>query len=196
MTATCQLQEIVGRNVLIVERFDRVGEQRIGFASAMTLLELSDMEPGSYLDLAAALEATGAHPDADLRQTWRRMIFSQLVSDVDNHLRNHGLLWAGNGWTLSPTYDVNPEPDQRRSRATPVATRSPDDIATSLQVAEYFRLTQLEAKEILNEVMHGIHDWRTLAGQIGISRAEIAKLRSAFETKNYEYATAVLGAPT
>ena len=110
-----RLETIADRSVLLLSRFDRVGTHRIPFLSTMSLLGASDNEPHSYLEIADALRQCSAAPSEDLVELWRRIVFSILISNVDDHLRNHGLLWEGPaGWRLAPAYDLNPTPTDIR----------------------------------------------------------------------------------
>ena len=118
-------------------RFDRQGGRRIPYASAMTMLEASDGEEHSYLEIAEFIAANGADPVADLHELWGRMAFSELVRNTDDHLRNHGFLLTDRGWRLSPMFDVNPNPDGGESAL---------DRGDIFRDAEYYRLTQSEAK--------------------------------------------------
>ena len=105
------LHTIDGKAVLIVNRFDRNGEQRIGYVSAMTMLEATDGDNATYLDIGETIESDGVDVSADLHELWRRIGFSILISNSDDHLRNHGFLRLSSaGWTLSPAFDLNPDP--------------------------------------------------------------------------------------
>jgi serine/threonine-protein kinase HipA len=109
-----QLIRVGDRSVLIVDRFDRFDRQgaaRIGYASAMTMLEASDGDQRSYLEIAEVIEERSTTVTADLRQLWRRICFSILISNTDDHLRNHGFLHErAESWELSPAFDLNPNP--------------------------------------------------------------------------------------
>ena len=109
--AESELLPIAGRHVLLVDRFDRQRGHRIGFASALTMLEASDGEQRSYLEIGEVIERYSPRADADLRELYRRIIFSILTANTDDHLRNHAFLRERDGWALSPAYDLNPNPD-------------------------------------------------------------------------------------
>lgn len=112
-----RLEHIAGRAVIILRRFDRAGEIRIPFLSAMSMIGASDNEQHSYLELVDALRQYGAAPDKDAEELWRRVVFNILISNTDDHLRNHGFLYEGaRGWRLSPVYDVNPVPTDIKER--------------------------------------------------------------------------------
>ena len=89
----------------------------------MSMLGASDRETHSYLEIADAVRQHGAAPVEDLKQLWRRIVFSILISNTDDHLRNHAFLYEGNdGWRLSPAYDLNPVPPDLKPRI--LSTRS------------------------------------------------------------------------
>jgi serine/threonine-protein kinase HipA len=100
-----------------VRRFDRMGASRRLYSSAMTRLARQDSDGASYLDLVEVIEheGTSTRIDDQLAQLFRRVLFNILVGNRDDHLRNHGFLREGNGWVLSPAFDVNPNPDKART---------------------------------------------------------------------------------
>jgi serine/threonine-protein kinase HipA len=149
------------------------------------MLGATDHETRSYLEIADAIQRYGAAPTEDLHQLWRRIVFSVLISNTDDHLRNHGFLYEGNqGWRLSPAYDLNPVPVQFRPRilSTLIDEQSGDaSIELALSVAEYFRLTQAQARQTAGEVAKAVSRWRQEAAALGIPAAEVEILSSAFE---------------
>ncbi len=118
---TSRLTVVGSRTVLLVERFDRdAGDRRRGYISAMTLLGARDGDDRDYDDIAQHLIESGSAVNRDLAELFARVVFSVAVHNTDDHLRNHGLLRAPGGWTLSPVFDINPHPDLHRPRATSV----------------------------------------------------------------------------
>lgn len=112
-----RIETIGDKPVILIRRFDRVGGQRIPFLSAMSMLGANDNEQHSYLEIADALRQYGAATKDDLAQIWRRIVFNVLISNSDDHLRNHGFLYGSHvGWRLSPAYDLNPVPVDIRPR--------------------------------------------------------------------------------
>jgi serine/threonine-protein kinase HipA len=180
-----RLEQIAGRAVLILDRFDRDGALRIPFLSAMSMIDAADNESHSYLELMDALRLSGAAPDADGAELWRRIVFSILISNTDDHLRNHGFLFTGpEGWRLSPVYDVNPVPVEVKERILTTAISEDDATASldlALSVAESFGLKTKEARAIAREVGEAVTNWRNLAADAGIGKAEINRMASAFE---------------
>jgi serine/threonine-protein kinase HipA len=187
--ASSELGEIDGRSVHIVDRFDRAGNVRIGYASAMTLLEATDGEARSYLDLVEVIEEESDRATADLRELWRRVAFSILVSNTDDHLRNHGFLRAtAGGWSLSPAFDINPDPRPGpKYLNTSIDGRSnAASIELLLGVADFFRLDQTEARSVLAEVGEATGRWQSVALRLGIGRSSIGEMRPAFEHESAE----------
>lgn len=182
--AASELAEVAGRPVHIVDRFDRRGPLRVGYASAMTLLEAGDGEPRSYLDLVEVIEEESDRATEDLRELWRRIAFSVLVSNTDDHLRNHGFLRStSGGWSLSPAFDINPNPEPGpKFLSTSIDGRSNEaDVGLLLSVAELFRLNDAEAAAILSEVREAAGGWQAVARQFGLGRSAIGQMAPAFE---------------
>jgi len=111
------LEEITGRPAALIQRFDRIGETRIPFLSAMSLLGLNDGDTATYTDIAEGIRMYSSAPTADLHELWRRVVFGLMIGNLDDHLRNHGFLYHGDGkWRLSPAYDLNPVPIEEKPR--------------------------------------------------------------------------------
>ena len=171
-------------HTFVTQRFDRTKSgERIHFASAMTLLERTDGEEGaSYLDLAEVLIRSGAHPARDLEELWRRMVFFVCVSNVDDHLRNHGFLLepSGAGWSLAPAYDMNPVAAGRGLSLNISETDNAQDLALTREVSGQFRLKGKRAKEIEGEVTSAVRTWRATAAAAGLSRPAQERMTEAF----------------
>ena len=163
------------------------------------MLEVSDGEQGSYLDIADVIERHSPHADEDLRQLWRRIAFSILISNTDDHLRNHGFLRTSTaGWSLSPAFDLNPNP-----RSTPKYLSTAIDYDTTaarldvlMNVAENFRLTGEEARSVLREVSTATSRWQTAARKAGLDRAAVELMAPAFEHDQAKEARAIVGGLT
>ena len=178
--------ETVGRHsVLLLHRFDREGGVRVPFLSAMSMLDAKDGETRSYLELADILRQHGAAPKADMRELWRRIVFNILISNTDDHLRNHGFLWPGlAGWRLSPAYDLNPVPIDIKPRILSTAIDLEDGTASlklAFEVASYFQLGVDEARAIAMQVGKAVAKWRRVAAKVGIGAREIDRMATAFE---------------
>jgi serine/threonine-protein kinase HipA len=180
-----RLEMIAKKPVLLLERFDRREGQRIPFMSALTALGADDSEGRSYVEIADVLRQDGADVGRDLRQLWRRMVFNVLVSNTDDHLRNHAFLRAARGWRLSPAYDMNPMPVDVRPRVHVLAIDEDDQTASlesALRVAPSFGIAKtVEARAIAREVAKAVATWRSTAAKHGLKKSEIDRMESAFE---------------
>ena len=179
-----QLHLIDDKGVLIVDRFDRVGERRVGYVSAMTMLEAKDGDTRSYLEIADVIERESAQAGADLSELWRRIAFSILISNTDDHLRNHGFLrTSSSGWTLAPAFDLNPDPQPGEKHLSTAVDFN--DTSASLEllhnVDAYFRIGDRESARILREVVTAIDSWRDVARKQGLTDSAIDEMAPAFE---------------
>jgi serine/threonine-protein kinase HipA len=172
-------------HTFLTKRFDRMGENRIHFASAMTLLGYSDgMDAGmgvSYLHLAEFIMRHGAAPNRDLEELWRRIVFYILVSNSDDHLRNHGFLLTSKGWRLSPAFDINPVPRSVGLTLNISEHSNALDINLARDVAEQFRISVGLREEIITKVSDAVSRWKNIAQGLGISKTEIEDMRDAFK---------------
>lgn len=172
-------------STFLVKRFDRNGDKRIHFASAMTLLGKIDGASGSdgssYLDLVSFIRQNGATPSEDLKELWKRIVFNMVVSNTDDHLRNHGFILTKKGWKLSPLYDVNPIPYGGTLSLNVNMDDNSISIELAISVAKYFDIDEKEAIKIANEVKTIVRDnWERLAGKCGLSRNACEYMRPAF----------------
>lgn len=173
------------RHTFLTKRFDRtVTGGRIHFASAMTLLGRSDGDDAStgasYLELAEFLMKQGAHPDRDLEQLWRRIVFFICVSNADDHLRNHGFLLEQGGWVLSPAYDMNPDPYADGLKLNISDVENAQDLDLALSVAPFFRVDGKRARVLVEEVVAVVKGWREVAVALKLLAEEIEAMESAF----------------
>jgi serine/threonine-protein kinase HipA len=189
-----RLETVADRPVLVLRRFDREERTRVPFLSAMSMLGAKDNESRSYLEFADILRQHGAAPKEDMHAVWRRMVFSILISNTDDHLRNHGFLWAGPaGWRLSPAYDLNPVPTDIKPRILATTIDLDDGTASlplALNVAGYFELAGGEARQIASEVGKAVTPWRKVASKLGLTPGEIDRMASAFEHEDLKAAAA------
>ena len=181
-TPVRRLVNVSGKNVLLLERFDRKASQRIAYISAMTLMQTRDGVGGEYLEMAEALQSVGRAVTHDLRELWRRIAFSIAVNNTDDHLRNHGFLHSNGGWCLSPLFDVNPNPDLSEERSTSINYVTDHESAKSALVAaaQYFDLDTDSAIEIWGEVIAGVANWREVATSHGIENPELSQFTESF----------------
>jgi len=186
------LVKVAGHRVLLLDRFDRDGERRIGYVSAMTMLGLADGDDRVPLaELAEQMQVDSAAPENDLRELYRRGLFGLLVSNTDNHARNHGFLRTSTGWRLSPAFDINPNPDGR-AFAMPLDPGGSDDIEDALTIADTFRLTRTEAIDELRRVLEAVEGWRRKAADIGADPREVTRMAAAFESGRTEQARRII----
>lgn len=180
-----RLETVADRPVLLLRRFDREGSVRLPYLSAMSMLGAKDKETRSYLEFVDALRQHGAAPKQDMAALWRRIVFCVLISNTDDHPRNHGFLWAGGaGWRLAPAYDLNPVPLDLKPRVLSTAITLDDATASldlAFEVAEYFGLKAAEARDIARQVGRSVRTWRNEAAKLGLAAAEIERMASAFE---------------
>lgn len=178
-----RIEIVAGRPVSIIRRFDRAGDTRVPFISSMTMLGAEDGDDATYTDIAEVIRMYSSQPIVDLHELWRRIVFNVLVSNLDDHLRNHAFLYDGKGWRLSPAYDLNPVPVEEKARelTTWISEEAPDaSLDIAMRAAKYFALDDTRAESIVDEVSGAIVEWRAQARQLGMTPADIAVYASAF----------------
>jgi len=178
------IENVLNKNILVLNRFDRLGKNRIPFISAMTMLGANDREQHSYIDVANAIINNAVNPKRDLEELWKRMVFNIVISNIDDHLRNHGfLLKDKKGWELSPAYDMNPVPRIIRPNLHELsisANSSEGLIDTAFAVKDEFRLNSEKANSIYKEVNSSVSEWEKIARALNIKKSEINMMKSAF----------------
>jgi serine/threonine-protein kinase HipA len=184
-TPVWRMENVGKRPILILHRFDRAEARRIPFLSAMSMLDAGDNEPRSYLEIADALRRYGSKPEEDRAQLWRRIVFSILISNTDDHLRNHGFLYdPTGGWRLAPAFDLNPVPLDIKPRILTTAIDEADGTASldlAFSAAAHFGIKPEKAKSIPSEVGAAVKQWRKTAKVLGLSATETDRMSSAFE---------------
>jgi hypothetical protein len=182
-----RLVESEGSSVALIRRFDRLqGGGRLMYVSAATMLGIDVAESGehAYTEIVDALRMYGAAPQADAEELWRRIAFSILITNVDDHLRNHGFLHVDRGqWRLAPAFDVNPFPDRVRELKTWVSEDvGPEATIEALMSAlPYFRIAVPRARQMLREVEHVVSQWRSMGRSLRMSTQELDQFAEAFE---------------
>lgn len=180
------LIRVADRHVLLLDRFDRDGARRIGNISAMTLLGSTDGDTRgfSFPEIGEELERQSVAPTADLAQLYRRAMFGLVVLNTDNHLRNHSLLRESTGWTLSPAFDMNPDPVSGARFATSVALGGNgfDSVTDHIEHAHLYRLTRDDAVQVLHECLDAAATWRQRAQRLDLPARDIAVMTAAFES--------------
>lgn len=184
--SAARLQDVAGRPVALITRFDRWDGQRIPFLSAMSLLGLNDGDEATYTDIAECIRMYSSEPMADLHELWRRVVFSVLIGNLDDHLRNHGFLYdRDDKWRLSPAYDLNPVPlvEKARELTTWISEEGPDaDLDIARRAAPFFALKDDQAEAIIVEVAAALKGWQNIARQLGMSAADIAVYATAIQS--------------
>lgn len=187
-----RVEAVAKKPVLLLRRFDRDGKRRIPFLSAMSMLGARDNESHSYLEIVDALRQHGATPKTDIEALWRRIVFNILISNTDDHLRNHGFLYHGSdGWRLSPAYDLNPVPTDIKPRILTTAINEHDgtaSLALAMSVAKYFELDAAKTRAIAKQVGKAVSTWRNEAAHHGVGKNEIDRMTSAFEHEDLKEA--------
>jgi len=181
-----RLVESEGESVALIRRFDRPdGGGRLMYVSAATMLGVeADAGEHAYTEIVDALRTHGASPQADTEELWRRIAFSILITNVDDHLRNHGFLHVDRGqWRLAPAFDVNPFPERARELKTWVSedTGPEATIEALMSVLPYFRIAAPRAREILGAVEQAVSQWRAVGRSLGMSPSELDQFADAFE---------------
>jgi serine/threonine-protein kinase HipA len=189
VTPEADCKRFSGRHhTFLSRRFDRrPGGQRLHFSSALTMLSRTDGDSdASYLEMVEFLIRNGADTGRDLEQLWRRIAFHVLISNTDDHLRNHGFMLDPPGWSLAPAYDMNPYPFGDGLALNISETDNAQDLAVVLGVADVFRLKSARANEILREVRAAAREWRGVANSLGLSGDEQERVANAFRVADGE----------
>lgn len=171
--------------VALIRRFDRRGEARIPYISAKTALGKQDDEGGFYTDIAEVIRQISSKPSDDLLELWRRIVFTILVSNKDDHLKNHGFIYVGNNrWRLSPAFDINPSPSRHRVLETGIIQGAAFDASLdiALEACDFFGVKPDSAKQQAREMAELIvGNWRQALREEGASSDEIRLYSDAFE---------------
>ncbi len=167
----------------LAKRFDRDGDRRVHFASAMTMLGKQDMDKDAgYLDITEFIRSHSINATSDLMELWKRMVFNMAVSNSDDHLRNHGFILTGKGWMLSPVYDVNPIPFGDTLSLDILPGENQNDMELALESAKYYGISVKEAKEMIEDISKTVKEgWQTVAKGYKLSRSDMEYMRPAFE---------------
>jgi serine/threonine-protein kinase HipA len=170
----------------LTKRFDRTNTgERIHYASAMTMLGYIDgnnYEKGiSYLEIVDFLTRYGANVEKDLAELWQRIVFSLFVSNTDDHLRNHGFILTERGWILSPAFDINPNEDGSGLSLNISLDENSLDLDLTLEVADYFRLSNENALKKIRNIRNAVKNWRNVAKKHQLPKSEQELMAKTFE---------------
>ncbi len=171
--------------IALIRRFDRLGQKRIPYMSARAAMDWQGTQAGYYTDIADVIRQISKNAIEDLHELWRRIIFTILVSNTDDHLKNHGFIYVGNDrWRLSPAFDINPSPSRHRKLETGIVTGGVFDasLAIALDACEFFELNlpdaRLEACRIANVVAD---NWKQAMKDEGATSDDVRFYADAFE---------------
>lgn len=185
--ASARIVDSDGMPVALIRRFDRTADGgRLMYVSAATMLGADPADAGehSYTEIVDALRQNGAEPAIDIEELWRRIAFSILITNVDDHLMNHGFLHASRGsWRLAPAFDINPFPDRVRELKTWISEETGPEatISALMSVISYFQITPTRAKVILAEVERAVAGWREEGRALAMTPADLDAFEDAFE---------------
>jgi serine/threonine-protein kinase HipA len=185
-----RLERALGQDIYLIERFDRIptgsSYRRLPFISGLTITGAHESESShqSYRRLAEQLRLFGSYPVRDSHELWRRMLFNILCSNTDDHLRNHGFLWDGRGWHLSPAYDIVPFPQVSLDRDLAIGVGRDGRRATmknALSSVASFGLSQSQAISMVRDMQKVVKaTWEDTFKTSGLTRSEIERLRTCF----------------
>jgi serine/threonine-protein kinase HipA len=200
-TADARAVTIKGTPVAIIRRFDRTDKDtRIPYLSAASMLQASREETHSYTEIVDLIRQRSPWPEEDAKELWRRLVFNLLITNTDDHLHNHGFLYAGNNqWQLAPAFDVNPMPGKFRESKTWLTPDSGPIVSIDMLIdaCAYFSLTEAKALEVLGEVLKAVLAWRQIgiSTVVGLTTSELPDFDDAFEHEITDEARSLLGLP-
>ena len=168
-------------STFLSKRFDRDKNRRIHFASAMNLLNKKDGDSNSYLELAEFIKSNCINVNNNLKELYKRIIFNILISNTDDHFRNHGFILSDKGWNLSPMYDINPI--NYGNKLNTYINLNNRDLSYELvvSVCVYFNINEKDAIDLYFNMKNIVsNNWRQIAYNNGINNKNIDKMSSAF----------------
>ena len=171
-------------STFLSKRFDRIGEKRIHYASAITLLGKTDGDSynTSYLDIANFINQFGSNVKEDLLELWKRLVFNIIIHNTDDHLRNHGFLLSDTGWKLSPVFDINPNLDKNILSLNIIDNNNELSLKTALDTAYYYKIQYNEAKNVISNMIGVVSsNWRRIARDVGINQQSIKEMETIFD---------------
>lgn len=174
-------------HTLLSRRFDRTENgKRIHFASAMTLLGLTDGDNANtgngYLDIVEFIIQNCTDVNRNLQEIFRRVAFNICIANSDDHFRNHGFLLTQKGWTLSPAYDMNPTQNEYQSLLVSKSS-SKADLTILLDACEDYMLERETATQIISEVVVAVTEWKVVAKKLSIPNREMELFGKTFEQR-------------
>ncbi|MCX6179017.1 MAG: HipA domain-containing protein [Chlorobiales bacterium] len=185
-------------SIAVIRRFDRTHNGgRIPYLSAASMLQAGRDEERAYTEIAERIISMCAEPKHDLAELWRRIVFNLLITNVDDHLHNHGFLHVHHGqWRLAPAFDLNPFPDKDQELKTWLTedTGPVSSIKEIMNVADHFWLEHTQAIKILDEVYCAVKNWRTVGVNpaVGMQPHDLSDFAPAFEHQQIKIAASIL----
>lgn len=181
--------------IALIRRFDRRGETRIPYISARTALDRQADEVGYYTDIADVIRQISSKPVEDLHELWRRIAFTILVSNKDDHLKNHGFIYVGGDrWRLSPAFDINPSPSRHRILETGIIQGGSFDASLEivLEACEFFDLKLVTAMVCVSKMANVIAaSWKQALRAEGCTSDDVQNYASAFQHEESNRALAI-----
>ena len=196
--AEARIVESDGTPIALIKRFDRgPGDERIPYLSAASLLGIENSHQiHAYTEIVDALKRYSPDYRKDAEELWRRIALTILITNVDDHMRNHGFLHTEkNQWRLSPAFDINPFPNKRRVLKTWIAESVGDaaSIQSLMEVAPYFGIESKRACAILSTVEGAVARWRQIGKNIGMKTSELNAFETAFEHEERLFTRRIIG---
>ncbi|GAB4086718.1 HipA domain-containing protein [Myceligenerans cantabricum] len=181
-------------SILLTRRFDRLsGGRRVGFLSAESLVQKAFFETIDYRTLAETLADHSGRPSADGHDLFRRVAFTLLVRNVDDHMKNHGFLRRTEGWSMAPLFDVNPDPFSvaESTPLRPMGNRIDRELRVLLDTCSSYGLRPDDARQVVAEVSDATTAWADLARDMALPDGEVTLMAEAFENPNRNEARAL-----
>ena len=187
--------------VALIERFDRRGAMpdadRVPYLSARSFVGAETATGAFYTDIADALRAYADDACKEIEELFRRILFTILVSDHDNHLKNLGLLHVGRGlWRLAPAFDINPQPHRQRHLETGISELSGNaaSVEAAIEAAPFFDIEKDQARQDLAQMLSVIEtEWRGHCRAAGLTAQDIRRYEGAFEHEETRAARRLCG---
>lgn len=182
--------------VSIIKRFDRATSRsgvmaRIPYISAQSFLGMRGAEPGTYEEIATHLRTHGGYPDHDIPELFRRLMFTVLIRNSDDHLRNHGLLRYPGGWRLSPAFDINPSGAGEVHLKTAISEihGAAISLESVLDASVLFDISRNDAEEMVGDMATTIKSkWRKIGHSVGMTARDFSAIRDVIENEDLKNA--------
>ena len=191
-----------GKSTLALHRFDRDSAgSRIGYMSARTAMEIGDQAHSqfTYEDFADVTDEVTNGDESQLRDLFKRVALNVLISNDDDHWKNHGFLRAEEGWVLSPAFDINPSTGGSAINSRQISSKDDPrkrDIRNLIDTASTYKLTVEQMTDALSEVIAAVRKWPEVARAVGIGAPEIQSMVKAFSEEQLAYAQAAVASST